>query len=198
MTDSATAAAPAPGVRGPGPPAQVLRAVGQRRAWLLAAATALAVLIYLVAWSAYAEVHQGDRYVQLDPGAGATVQDGRTRLLSLTRTDRLLDAEGGQPQVAGAGTTFVVAELELTQQRPVEFVFCGGVLLGPGGRTWTPAGTEVQRRTPYCQSDDVVVGRPYRYEEVYLVPLVYADRLGGVALPDSTTAARTPVLRPPG
>jgi hypothetical protein len=183
-----------------GEPAAALapRPTTRRRAWLQAAAVLLVVVIYLVAWSTYSAAHTLDRYRRLAPGEAATRTDGRTRLMSLTRADRLTDSTGGRDAVADAGTTYVVAQLELTQQRPVEYPYCSGVLLGPGGRTWMPAGSSVERAVPSCDSDGVVVGRPYRYESIYEVPLRYADQIVGVALPDLSEAGRTPVLRPPG
>lgn len=183
-----------PTLPAPGP-----RPLRRRRAWLQTAVVALLVLLYLVGWTVYATTHTGERYRQLPPGAAGTRADADLRLLGLTRTERLLDSGGGDPQLAEAGSTFVVAELELTQRRPTELVTCTADLLGPDQRLWERdvLGVRVQRQTPTCDSADVVVGRPYRFEAVYVIPVRFADQLVGVALTDHLTSARTPVLRPP-
>lgn len=181
----------------PATPSLAPQPTNRRRAWLQALAVLLVVVIYLVAWSSYSAAHTLDRYRRLAPGEAATRADSRTRLLSLTRTDRVTDSTGGRDAVADAGTTYVVAELELTTQRPAEYAYCSGVLLGPGGRTWLLAGTSVERAVPGCDSSAVVVGQPYRYEAIYEVPLRYVDQVVGVALPDPAEAGRTPVIRPP-
>lgn len=170
----------------------------RRRAWLLTGAVALLVLVYLTVWSGYAVVHTGDRYRQLAPGAPGGRAGAEIRLLSLVRSDRLTSREAQDPQIAGAGAVFVVVELEMVQQRSVEFVNCSGAdLLGPDGRRWESISTDVLRQVPYCDSSNVVVGQPYRFETVYLVPLRYVDNVVGVALVDVSTPRRTPVLRPP-
>ncbi|WP_375424420.1 hypothetical protein [uncultured Friedmanniella sp.] len=178
----------------PAPP----REPSRRRAWLLAAAVALLVLVYLTVWSTYAAVHTGERYRQLAPGTSGTRDGADFRVLSLVRTDRLADRSGQDPQIVDAGAVFVVAELEMVQRQPTTFINCSDAyLLGPGGRRWESIITDVQRQVPFCDSDDVVIGHPYRYETVYLVPLRDADAVAGVALVDVSTPARTPVLRAP-
>lgn len=184
----------------PGPPSAAPPgpAPSRRRAWLVTAAVALLVLLYLTGWSAYAAVHTGERYHQLAPGAPGSRMGAQFRLLSLVRTDRLTDREGGSPQVADAGAVFVVAELEMVQQQEVEYRSCSDTdLLGPGGRLWEPISTEALRRVTYCDSADTVIGQPYRFENVYLVPDRYAGAVLGVALTDALTPKRTLVLRPP-
>ena len=42
-----------------------------------------------------------------------------------------------------------------------------------------------------------MVGQTYGFEVIYVVPTAFVDEVVGVALPDGTTASRTPVLRPP-
>ncbi len=42
--------------------------------------------------------------------------------------------------------------------------------------------------------DDLVVGQPLRFESIFMVPVPYADQLAGVALPDNSAAARSPVI----
>ncbi len=187
-------------VIGPPPPGAsgLVTTSSRRRAWLLTAAVALLVLTYLTAWSGYAAMHTADRYRQLAPGASGSRAGAQVRLLSLVRTERLVSREQQDPQIAGAGAVFVVAELELVQQWPVELVSCSDAdLLGPGGRRWESISADVLRQVPSCDSADIVVGQPYRFETVYLVPLRHVDNVVGVALVDVSTPRRTSVLRPP-
>ena len=173
----------------------------RRRAWLLTAVVGLAALVYLTGWSVYSLAHTGDdRYAVGAPGAPATALDAEWRLLSLVRTTRLV-ASAGEPGQAGAGSTFVVAELERTPTAAADFAFCTTVLLGPDGREWEPADHGVgvpSRDVPSCDSEDREAGRTYAFQVVYLVPTRFVDEVVGVALPDGTSADRTAVLRPPG
>ena len=172
----------------------------RRRAWLWTAVVGLVVLIYLVGWTVYSLAHTGeDRYRAFEPGAAATALDAEWRLVSLVRTTRLA-ASSGEPGYADAGSTFVVAQLERTPVTVSDFAFCTTALLGPGGRVWEPGGYGLgvpSRDTPSCDLEDREVGRTYRFEVVYVVPSAFVDEVVGVALPDGTTAGRTPVLRPP-
>lgn len=179
-----------------GPPGPDL---SRRRAWLLTTVVALLVLVYLVGWSLYAGTHTADRYRQLPPGAVGTRAGAEVRLLSLTRTQRLAAADGGDPQIADAGTTFVVAELELTQRRSVDIVVCTADLLGADQRLWEPEvlGVRVQRPESTCRSDAAALDQPRRFDEIYVVPTAFVDGLVGVALTDHSNADRTQVLRPP-
>lgn len=181
-------------------PPRPQRPAERRRAWLLTAVVGLVVLVYLTGWSVYALARTGeDRYRALAPGAPATALDAEWRLLGLVRTDRLV-ASAGEPGHAAAGSTYVVAELERTPTTATDFAFCTTALLGPDGRVWEPAdfGSGVPSRdAPSCSTEDLEVGRTYAFEVVYLVPTAFVDQLVGVAVPDRSTAARTPVLRPP-
>lgn len=181
----------------PSPPQ---RPAERRRAWLLTAVVGLVVLVYLTGWSVYSLAHTGDdRYRALPPGAPATALDAEWRLLSLVRTTQLA-ASSGDPGFADAGSTFVVATVERTPVTAAEFTYCTTALLGPGGRVWEPGtlGSDLPLRdTPRCRTEDDEVGRTYAFEVIYLVPTAFADQVVGVAVPDSSTAARTPVLRPP-
>lgn len=172
----------------------------RRRAWLSTAVVGLVVLLYLVGWTVYSLAHTGDdRYRAVDPGAPATVRDAEWRLLSLVRTTRLT-ASSGEPGYADAGATYVVAQLERTPVAASDFALCATALLGPGGRIWEPGGYSLGlpvREAPTCSSEDRVVGQSYRFEVVYVVPTAFVDEVVGVALPDRSTADRTPVLRPP-
>ena len=184
----------------PAPPVGQPAARERRRAWLSTAAVGLVVLTYLTGWSVHALARTGDdRYRAVAPGAPATALDAEWRLLGLVRTTRLA-ASAGEPGQAGAGSTYVVAELERTPTAPAAFASCTTALLGPGGRVWEPAaaGLDVPSRdAPSCSSDDREVGQTYVFEVVYLVPTAFVDEVVGVALPDDATADRTPVLRPP-
>ncbi len=169
----------------------------RRRAWLVTAAVALLVLTYLVVWSTYASTHMVTRYRVLDAGAAGTRLDGEYRLLSLVRSDRLATDDGGEPQIADAGTTFVVAQVELVQRRPNELFLCTVNLLGPDRRVWESSYPDVSRPSAACSEDLAVPGRAFRYETVFVVPDIDADALVGVVLLDNSSGARTQVLRPP-
>ena len=183
----------------PAPPAPP-RPGERRRAGLPAAVVASVVLTYLTGWSVYALAHTGDdRYAVGAPGTPAEALDAEWRLLSLVRTTRLV-ASAGEPGQAGAGSTFVVAELERTPTAATDFAFCSTVLLGPDGREWEPAdyGVGVPSRDALsCDSEDREVGRTYGFQVVYLVPTRFVDAVVGIALPDRSSADRTAVLRPP-
>ena len=69
--------------------------------------------------------------------------------------------------------------------------------MGPGGVRWEPADVYIERSVPRCDSSELGVDRPHRFEALYMVPRRYADQLIGIALPDNSTADRTPVIRPP-
>lgn len=183
----------------PAPPTPP-RPSDRRRAWLRTAVVGVVVLLYLVGWTVYALARTGDdRYRALDPGDTATVRGAEWRLLSLEQTTRLA-ASAGEPGYAGAGATYVVAELERTPVAPSDFALCATALLGPDGRIWEPGGYGPEfpiRDAATCDSADRVVGQTYRFEVVYLVPTAFVDGVVGVALPDRLDPARTPVLRPP-
>lgn len=182
------------------PPAPVLPPgrASRRGAWLGTAAVLALVLVYLTLWWGWASVHTAERYRQLPPGATGNRGDADYTVLGLQRTDRLRGGAGERPQQADAGTTFVVAAMSVTRRRSGPPLLCSVDLLGPGGRLWSPTLPQVQRAAPSCDTDDVVVGRPYRFESVFVVPAGDADQIRGVALTDRTSADRTPVLRPAG
>lgn len=173
----------------------------RRRAWCWTAVVASLVLSYLVVYTGYAYVHTHDRYRPLAPGAAGSRDGAELRVLSLVQTDQLRDSDTSSddpPQVADAGSTFVVAEVEMVQATPTEYPLCAVDLLGPGGRLWEPASYDLDvQRTRTCSSSDIRVGEPYRFEAVYVVPTVFVDGLVGLALDDDSSPARTPVLRPP-
>lgn len=169
----------------------------RRRAWLGFGVVALATLIYLTGWSTWAHVHTAERHVLLPPGAAGSRGGAEFRLLSLVRSTELADSAGGPPQVADAGATFVVAEVEVVRRREDGPFLCAVDLLGTGGRVWSASLLQVQRAVSSCRDDEVATGRPYRFESVFLVPGRDADALVGVALTDHSGGRRSPVLRPP-
>jgi hypothetical protein len=156
-----------------------------------------AVLIYLVWWQTYADVHLGDHYTQLPPGQPAMAQGSPIRLLALTRTELLAGSPGTDPQVAVTGATWVVADLEVTVRGDPTNFLCDVQLLGLTMRTWKETNPSVQRSTTFCNNDDIVPGRPYRFETVFLVPTSDAGQLAGVALTDRSVTGPTQVLTPP-
>jgi hypothetical protein len=163
---------------------------------LFAVAALAAVLIYLIWWVTYAGIHYIPRYTVRPPGAAGEVQGTSVRLLSLTRAEQLGDEIGANPGWPDPGAVWIVAEFEAVRHDASQDFLCDTQLMGPQRRLWTPATAEVTRATPSCSPDDLVVGRPLRFESIFMVPVRFADQLAGVALPDNSTAARTPVVTP--
>jgi len=119
------------------------------------------------------------------------------RLLALTQTDQLTEVDGGQPEIPDPGTVWIVAELEAVWHDESKQFLCLTEVVGPDGVRWEPAGVYVERSLPRCDSSELVVDQPYRFEALYMVPRRYADQLSGIALVDNSTADRTSVIRPP-
>lgn len=163
---------------------------------LFAVAAFAAVAIYLIWWVTYAGIHYIPRFSMRPPGASGESHGASIRLLSLTRADQLSDAEGGQPALPDPGGVWVVAELEVVRHDPAKEFFCEAQLLGPERRLWSTASVRVKRSTQDCNRD-LAVGQPVRSESIFMVPARYADQLSGLALIDSSSAARTPVITPP-
>jgi hypothetical protein len=164
---------------------------------LFAVGALAAVLIYLVWWVTYAGIHYIPRYTVRPPGAVGEVQGTSVRLLSLTRAEQLTDGAGGKPGVPEPGTAWIVAEFEAVRHDAAKDFLCDTQLIGPAQRLWTPAPTGVTRATSACLPEHVVIGQPVRFESIFLVPVRFADQLLGIALPDNSTAARTPMITPP-
>lgn len=155
------------------------------------------VLLYLIWWSAYTHVHFESRYTPQPPGAAAEVLGTSVRLLSLTQTDQLTEVDADQPEVPDPGAVWIVAELEAVRHDEANQFLCLTEVVGPGGVRWEPADVYIERSVPRCDSSELGVDRPHRFEALYMVPRRYADQLIGIALPDNSTADRTPVIRPP-
>lgn len=175
------------------------RLLPRTRAWLWTTCAALLVLIYLVLWTLYGTTHLSTyaRYEQLAPGAAYQQHHADVRLLSLVRTPELAATEGDS-QVASPNAVFVVAELEVLPQAKDPDFFCLTELLGPGGRTWDPSSVDAERAKPQlCSDEDLHPGRPFAFEQVYEVPMRYADQLFGVVAVDNTSAKPEVVLTPP-
>ena len=172
-----------------------MRVLPMRRI-LFAVAAFAAVLIYVIWWVTYAGIHYIPRYTMRPPGAGGELQGTTVRVLSLTRSDRLADAEGEEPGVPAPGAVWVVAELEAVRHDPAKEFLCGAQLIGPERRLWSTASVRTRRAIQDCPLD-LVVGQPVRFESIFMVPARYADQLVGIALSDDSSAARTPVIRPP-
>ncbi len=155
------------------------------------------VLLYLIWWTAYTNVHYESRYTPQPPGAAAEVHGTSVRLLSLTQSDQLTEVGPDQPpKVPDPGAVWIVAELEAVRHGEASEFLCQTEVVGPQGVRWEPASVYVDRSVPSCDSTALGVGQPYRFEALYMVPRRYADQLAGIALPDRSTADRTAVLRP--
>jgi hypothetical protein len=114
----------------------------------------------------------------------------------LTRSDQLANVGGGQPGLPDPGAVWIVAELEAVRHNPAKEFLCGAELIGPEWRQWPTASVQVQRAAQSCPLD-LAVGEHVRFESIFMVPARYADQLSGIALRDDSSAARTPVIRPP-
>lgn len=153
------------------------------------------VLLYLLWWTTYAQVHFEPRYAPRPPGAAGEVAGTSIRVLSMVAAPRLADQRyGGEPDSAVPGAVWVVAELEAVHAPGVAGL-CTLELLGPGGRRWTPQ-TTTSRTLPSCSSA-ALSARPSSFETVFLVPERFADRLVGIVLLDPSDPGRAPVVTPP-
>jgi hypothetical protein len=160
-------------------------------------AVACLVVLYLLWWTTYADIHFNERFAQRPPGIAGQVGGTSIRLLSITQSKLLADqTNGGVPEQASPGTTWVVAQLEAVQPPGAPDFYCTIELLGPGGRLWDKQ-FKVARTTPECRSDDLKSSRPVRFETIFLVPERFGDRIAGVALMDPVVADRVPVITPP-
>ena len=177
--------------------------VGRRRAWLMAGCAALAVLVYLTGWTAYATngLSALGRLDQRPPGATTSFKGADIRVLSLVRTGELLDQQdpvsSEESTFPAVGASWVVATIEVTRRVEVPNFYCAFELLGPDRRRWEPESPVFGRTTTsLCRVEQLPIGRAGRLEVVFGVPDVFLDRIYGVAVPDAGTRKATPVLRP--
>lgn len=160
------------------------------------AAMALAlVLIYLCIWMTYAGIHTYARFQQLPAGVTTTVDGVSYKLTGLTRTDVI--GNGDETRRAQAGATYVIADLEIVASK--KSPNCSVELVADGKRTWESNTDFFERRLPqFCGDDEhpITPGKPWRYEQIFLIPTVFADRLYGIGVEDDTSPAPTKVLTP--
>jgi hypothetical protein len=168
------------------------------RTTLFLTAVAAMVLVYLLWWTTYAKIHFDDRYTQRPAGAAGEVGGTSIRLLSVTRSPLLAGPKnGGVPDKAGPGTTWVVVNFEAVQRPGAPKLLCTFELIGPEGRAWEQQDFLFNRAMPSCAVSEFRPETPVRFEEVFLVPERFADQLVGVALVDHSVTRRTPVVVPP-
>ena len=103
------------------------------------------VLIYLIWRVSYAGIHYTARYTIRSRGASGEVQGTTVRVLSLTRSDQLADAEEGEPDLPYPGAVWVVAELEALRHDPAKEYYCGAQLIGPERRLWSTSSSPTKR-----------------------------------------------------
>jgi hypothetical protein len=166
------------------------------RTALVTVAVGCLVLLYLLWWTAYAGIHFEQRFTQRPPGESGQVGGTTVRAVSLSSTRLLADQKyGGPPDAAAAGTVWVVAVIEATQQPGAAEFYCSLELLGPEGRRWEPTGNYT-RTMPLCSTDLVKPGPPVRFETIFQVPERYLDGIIGVALLDPRTPDPVDVVTP--
>jgi hypothetical protein len=167
----------------------------RRRAWLMAAMAFALVLIYLSIWMTYAGSHTYSRFRQLPAGHTTTVKGVTFKLVSLTRTEVLVD--GDETHRAQPGTSYVIADLQIVTDN--KDPLCSVELVADGKRTWESNAEFFDRKKPqYCGDDEhpVTPGKPWDYEQIYLIPSAFADRLYGIGVENVTSPAPTEVLTP--
>lgn len=168
------------------------------RAWMITIVAACCVGIFLAIWAVYAATHVNTRYVQAAPGESATLNDVTYRVLDIRRTETVLDGDEEHP--AAANAIWIVVDAEVQIPHPVEVLGCGTIpLVAVGDRTWEASNSFYSRDgIPVgCTSDEVPVGRPYRFQQFYEVPVKYADQVYGIAVEDVTNGDPAIVLTPP-
>jgi hypothetical protein len=158
------------------------------------------VLIYLTLWTLYSMTHLSSfgRYEQVAPG-GVTREGGADfRLLSLVQTEELASTDG-EPQLSSSGAVWVVATLEVTQRTKDPNFLCSTELLGPDDRAWEYSTLlDAQRSlSMFCHDEELKIGEPFRFEQVYEIPTRYADQVLGVVVVDPVNADPQQVLTPP-
>lgn len=169
----------------------------RRRRWLTAALAGLLVVLYLVAWVTYTRLHLApQQYEPLPPGAVASKLGADFALVGLTQTT-VLAGKYDNTATASAGAVWIVARLDVTRRAPAENFNCQLILVGSDGRSWEPATLlSVSRDLERCPPDDAPFGQTTRVETFFEVPVVDADRIVGVAVPQNDSS-RNPVLTLP-
>jgi len=153
--------------------------------------------IYLTWWTAYAKVHQSERFVPLPAGRPLERPDLTLRVISVAQAAQLTASDGGEPARPDPGTVWVVATMEVVRHAEDVLFICSPTLVSTDQRQWS-TNTPTTTRALHCESDAVVTGQPYRYEAVYSVPTRAVSTVAGVALLDGSDVSRTPLLTPPG
>jgi hypothetical protein len=155
------------------------------------------VLLYLLWWTTYAGTRLEQRFTVTAPGEPGRSEGTSVRLESLTAAPLLADQEyGGEPDPAPPGAVWVVAVLEAVADPGSRFS-CRLELIGADGQRWE-ATTKATRTLPYCSPDEIAVGRPVRFEMVFLLPERLVGQVAGVAVLDpSGGGGRDEVIRPP-
>lgn len=172
------------------------------RSWLLFVTVGCLVLMYLLIWIRYADTHQTDRYIQIPPGEASATSVSKTqyRVHNLVKTEQLNNpGRPDEPEVAEAGTIFVVAEVEVLRQAEDDLFYCKTDLAVAGIR-------RIETSSPYlsdtalptrCESDKINVGQPYRFLAVFTVPKQFADQIYGIAVQYTDYGEPFQVIRPP-
>jgi hypothetical protein len=164
----------------------------------LACAAAL-VLVYLTLWTLYSMTHLSSfgRYEQVPPGAATREGGADFRLLNLVQSEELASTDG-EPQLSSSGAVWVVATLEVTQRVKDPNFLCTTELLGPDHRTWEYSTLLDADRSlsQFCHNEELELGEPYRFEQVYEIPARYADQVFGVVVVDPVNSTPQQVLTP--
>ncbi|GAB3746023.1 hypothetical protein [Microlunatus parietis] len=176
------------------------------RSWLMLVTVGCLVLMYLLIWIWYADTHMHDRFVQLPPGqpSATTVNKAQYRVHRLFVTERFDNPDyPEQPYLADAGTVFVAAEIEILRVEEGEHFYCQAKLAVQGNRQLEPRSSvyidhlKDSKAPVNCQSDDIKVGVPYRFVEIYTVPKQFADEIFGIAVQYTDYGAPYQVVQPP-
>lgn len=169
------------------------------RQWLMLACAGMLVVVYLVIWTTFSLSRTTDRFDQRPPGEAAVAGLTEFRVVSLQQSTEIAAAGTTDPAIAPAGSTYVVAVVEVLQTATDPDFICALTLVGKDHRQWeTASGVYLGDResASYCSRDDVVVQTPYRYLSIYEIPTAMADELYGLAL-NSYSGEPYTVISPP-
>lgn len=172
------------------------------RSWLLLVVAVAMVLIYVMIWTMFADTHMRDRFVQMPSGEWSepTIGQARYRVNRLIQTERLNNpGDPEDPEVAEAGTVFVVAEVEVVQLAVDDRFFCKTALVvaGPRQIEETSVYLDGTKLPTNCEADELKVGEPKRFLSIFTVPRQFADEIYGVGVQYSDYGAPYQVVRPP-